>query len=140
MLTLLIVADAPESAWSREIGLLNAYQGYGWAGGLVAGLAWTAGVGRLLDPAATQRTLFWTAAVLAGVATIAMALWMPSPAERSVARVNPNKVARTIARSRRNVRSATFAFAASLVGTALSALAFILIGAAWASSPSRRRR
>ncbi|GAA0671780.1 MFS transporter [Natronoarchaeum mannanilyticum] len=111
VLTLLVVADAPESAWSREIGLLNAYQGYGWAAGLVLGLAWTAVVGRTLDPATAQRTLFWASAACAGAAAVGMARWMPRPAERSVARVDPRRVARTLGASRRNVRSATFAFA-----------------------------
>ena len=28
---MLVVADAPSSAWSERIGRLNKYQGYGWA-------------------------------------------------------------------------------------------------------------
>lgn len=55
VLTLLVVADAPESEWSREIALLNAYQGYGWAGGHLLGIVWSFVVGRAFATATTHR-------------------------------------------------------------------------------------
>ncbi|MFB6129049.1 MAG: MFS transporter [Halorhabdus sp.] len=35
VVTMIVVDATPESAWTRRIGRLNAFQGYGWAGGLV---------------------------------------------------------------------------------------------------------
>lgn len=64
VLNLIVVDGRPASEWEAAIGRLNAVQGYGWVGGLVAGTAWTAVAPRMgLDPVAAQRTLF---PVLAG--------------------------------------------------------------------------
>jgi MFS family permease len=108
VVTLLVVADVPESEWPREIALLNTYQGYGWAGGLLLGIVWSAGVGRVLDPVATQQSLFAATAVTAALAAVLLARWLPSPSDRRVRRVDPERVARLLAAGRRGLRGATF--------------------------------
>lgn len=110
VVTLAVVADVPESEWSTEIALLNKYQGYGWAGGLLLGVLWSATVGRLLSPVAAQRSLFLTVAAAAAISAVLFALWMPAPSARRLDRVDPHRVARALSTGRRNVRGATFAF------------------------------
>ena len=110
VVTLLIVADVPESEWNREIALLNKYQGYGWAAGLLLGIAWSATVGQVLSPVRTQQSLFVACAVSAAVAAFLLARWMPAPSKRQRARVDPRRVARLLSTGRRGVRGATFAF------------------------------
>ncbi|PSP36588.1 MFS transporter, partial [Halobacteriales archaeon QH_10_70_21] len=56
-LNLLAVAGSNESEWAGRLASLNAYQGYGWAGGLVLGLVWTTAVGRVLGGLATLGSL-----------------------------------------------------------------------------------
>jgi len=66
VVTMLIVADAPESVWTERIGRLNKYQGYGWAGGLVLGTVWLL-VGRwLLDAASVNPRAVLAARALCG--------------------------------------------------------------------------
>ena len=110
VLTLLVVADAPESEWNREIALLNKYQGYGWAAGLLLGIVWSATVGRLFSAAATQRSLFVACGVAAVVAAVLLARWLPAPARRDVQDVDPARVARTLSVGRVGIRGATFPF------------------------------
>ena len=110
VLTLLVVADVPESAWNQEIALLNKYQGYGWAAGLLLGIAWSAAVGQFLSVTATQQSLFVACGVAAVVAAVLLARWMPAPTERQLGRVDAQRVARLLSTGRRGVRSATFAF------------------------------
>jgi predicted MFS family arabinose efflux permease len=110
VLTLLVVADVPEAGWADEIALLNKYQGYGWAGGLLLGICWSLVVGRYLSTAATNQTLFVACAVSAGLAALLLARWMPAPSARQLERVDPERVARLLSTGRRGVRSATFAF------------------------------
>lgn len=110
VVTLLVVADVPEREWSREIAALNTYQGYGWAAGLLLGIAWTAVVGQVLDPAATQASLFVACGVVAVVAAGALLRTMPAPSRHAIDDVDPRRVARVLARGRRGLRSATFVF------------------------------
>lgn len=112
VLTMLIVDDAPESAWSERIGLLNKYQGYGWAGGLVLGTVWPLVGTRLGGAEAVTRTLFWVLAVCAGASVVGAARSLPRPdpdahvtSERKVRRI-----ARLLSGSRRGVKGATFVF------------------------------
>lgn len=110
-INLLAVVGHPERAWGGRIATLNRSQGYGWAGGLVLGTAWTAVGGQLLalDVLATQRSFFVACAVGAGVATVAASRWLP-PEPAVLPR--PSRLARAIARSRRfSVRGATTPFA-----------------------------
>lgn len=110
ILTLLVVADTPEREWNREIALLNTYQGYGWATGLLLGILWSVTVGQLLTPTATQQSLFVFCGIIAVLAAVLLGRWMPAPSQRQLGRVNPERVARLLSSGRRSVRSATFAF------------------------------
>lgn len=110
VLTLLVVADAPAADWNHEIALLNTYQGYGWAGGLLLGIVWTATVGRVLDPTTAQRTLFVACALAAAAAAALLNQWMPAPSARALRRVDARRVGRLLASGRRGVRGATFLF------------------------------
>jgi MFS family permease len=112
VLTMLVVDDAPESAWSERIGLLNKYQGYGWAGGLVLGTAWPLVSTRVLGDAAATRALFWllAACAAASVAGAARSLPAPAPDDHVTSRRKVRRIARLVTESRRNVKGATFAF------------------------------
>lgn len=110
VLTLLVVADVPETEWNHEIALLNKYQGYGWAAGLLLGIVWSVGVGFFLSPALTQQSLFVACGGVSALAAVLLARWMPSPSERQLRQVDPERVARLLSVGRRGVRSATFAF------------------------------
>ena len=113
VLTMLVVDAAPESAWSERIGLLNKYQGYGWAGGLVLGTVWPVVGVRLVGAASATRALFWLLAACAGASAVGAARTLPRPApgahvtsERKVRRI-----ARLVTNTRLPVRGATFPFA-----------------------------
>lgn len=111
VLTMLVVDDAPESVWAERIGLLNKYQGYGWAGGLVLGMVWPL-VGPLIDgPAVATRTLFWVLAACALVSAAAAATALPRPDRHVTSERQLQKVGRLLANSRRGIRGATFVFA-----------------------------
>jgi MFS family permease len=110
VLTLVVVADVPESEWNHEIALLNKYQGYGWAGGLLLGIVWSGTVGQFVDVLTSQRSLLVTLAAVTAVAAVLLARWMPTPSDRRVARVDPARVARVLSVGRRGVRGATFVF------------------------------
>lgn len=71
VLTLLVVADAPEHAWDTRIGVLSKYQGYGWLLGLLAGAAWNV-VGTQFVPATdAQRVFFYALAAVTALAFVA---------------------------------------------------------------------
>jgi MFS family permease len=112
VLTVLVVDDAPESRWSERIGLVNKYQGYGWAGGLVLGTVWPAVGSRLLAADEVTRTLCWVLAGCAGASAILAARTLPRPAPS--AHVTDERAARRIGRllasSSRGVRGATVVF------------------------------
>ncbi|WP_458188415.1 MFS transporter [Haladaptatus sp. NG-WS-4] len=111
VLTMLVVADAPEAAWSERIGMLNKYQGYGWAGGLVLGTVWPLAGTQFVGATAVTRTLFWVLAVCAGASVVGAVRSLPRPDshvptnERQIRRI-----ARLLTKSRRGVRGTTFAF------------------------------
>ncbi|AUV80327.1 MFS transporter [Salinigranum rubrum] len=112
VLTMLVVDDAPESAWSERIGRLNKYQGYGWAGGLVLGTVWPLVATPLVGTDAVTRALFWLLAACAGVSTLGAAgsLPNPAPADHVTSERRIRRVARLLSNSRRGVKGATFAF------------------------------
>jgi MFS family permease len=110
VLTLLVVADVPETKWNHEIALLNKYQGYGWAAGLLLGIAWSVGVGHFFSTQSTQQSLFVACAGAAALAAVLLSRWMPSPSARRLDQVDPQQVAQLLSVGRRGVRSATFAF------------------------------
>lgn len=107
VLTLLVVADVPEKRWGSRYALLNVYQGYGWAAGLVLGAVWVAAVASVSSQTTAQRTFFGACAVAAGGAAVLGARWLPAD-EAAPLPENPRRFARVIARTRRlNVRGAT---------------------------------
>ncbi|WP_436928160.1 MFS transporter [Halosimplex amylolyticum] len=112
VLTMVVVDDAPESAWSERIGLLNKYQGYGWAGGLVLGTVWPLVGVRLVGSDAATRTLFWVLAACAGASALSAARTLPRPSADAhvTGEQKVRRIARFVTNSRRNVRGATFAF------------------------------
>ena len=110
VLTLLVVADVPETRWNTEIAALNGYGGYGWAAGLGLGIAWSATVGRLVGPAASQRYLFLACAATAATAAVLLRWTMPTPSERRIRRLDRDRVGRVLTAGRRGVRGATFQF------------------------------
>jgi MFS family permease len=112
VLTLLAVADVPESAWSERIALLNQYQGVGWALGLLLGAVWTS-VGERFLP--TETVIRWLFVPLAAAAVLGLALGartLPAdPGPGSDGRVSGTRLRRAIrAADRFSVRSATFPF------------------------------
>jgi MFS family permease len=113
VLTMLVVDDAPEGAWSERIGLLNKYQGYGWAGGLVLGTVWPLVGSRLVGADAVTRALFWVLALCsgAGVLGAARSLPRPDPSDHVTSERKVRKVARLLSESRRGIKGSTFAFA-----------------------------
>jgi MFS family permease len=118
VLTMLVVDDAPESAWTERIGRLNKYQGYGWAGGLVLGTVWPSLGGRLLvpegllAPGAVTPALFWVLAGCAGLGVLGAvgSLPRPDPTRHVTSERRIRKIARVLSNSRRGVKGATFAF------------------------------
>ena len=112
VLTMLVVDDAPESAWTARIGRLNKYQGYGWAGGLVLGTVWPFVGTRLVAPATVTPALFWVLAGCAGVGVLGAAgsLPRPDPTRHVTSERRVRKIARVLSNSRRGVKGATFAF------------------------------
>jgi MFS family permease len=112
VLTMLVVDDAPETAWGERIGRLNKYQGYGWAGGLVLGTAWPLVGPALVGTTTVTRDLFWLFALCAAGSVVGAARWLPRPdpdahvtSERKVRRIG-----RLLSTSNRGIRTATFAF------------------------------
>lgn len=110
VVTMLIVDDAPESAWNTRIARLNQFQGYGTTLGFVVGTAWLVGAGGILSTAAMQGVLFGLAALFGAVAAVLAALWLPQRAPPTVGPRRSDRVATILTRTSRNVRDATFSF------------------------------
>ncbi|WP_435333932.1 MFS transporter [Haloarchaeobius sp. TZWWS8] len=118
VLTMLVVDDAPESAWSERIGLVNTFQGYGWAGGLVLGTVWPPVGALLVDAellaagAGVTRALFWLLAACAGVSVVLSARSLPQPApdDHVTSERHVRRIARILSVSHRGIKGATFAF------------------------------
>jgi MFS family permease len=109
VLTLLVTVGSPERDWPGRFAALNRYQGWGWAGGLVLGLAWT---GLLSDPfgvVVAQQTLLWVCTGVTALAAVLAARWLPAAPGEDAGQPRPSRIARALAKSRRvPVRSATF--------------------------------
>ncbi|MDS0282877.1 MFS transporter [Haloarcula onubensis] len=109
VLTLLVTVGSPERDWPGRFAALNRYQGWGWAGGLVLGLAWTTALSGPLGVVYAQRTLLWVCAGVTAAAALLAARWLPREPSGDETAPRPSHVARALARSRRlPVRSATF--------------------------------
>jgi len=110
VVTLLAVADVPESDWSDQIALLNKYQGVGWAIGLLVGALWTALGARLLPADLVIRTLFVPLAACAAVGLLFGSRTLPpDPTTRLGSTVSGDRLRRALRRSDRfSVRTVTF--------------------------------
>lgn len=78
ILTLLVLADAPERRWNARVARLNRYQDYGWTGGLVVGAVWTLAFAGALSPLAAQRLLLGVSALGLLACAVAAARWLPA--------------------------------------------------------------
>ncbi|WP_435194883.1 MFS transporter [Natronomonas sp. EA1] len=112
VLSLMVVSGVPESRWSDRYAKLNAYQGYGWAAGLVLGVAWTALGGRFLPPLAVQQSFFVACAAAAAAGLLVGLRLLPSDDAVLPSRhARGPRLARAMAGARRlNLRGATFPF------------------------------
>lgn len=112
VLSLLVVAEAPEREWTDRYARLNAYQGYGWAGGLVLGVVWTAAGAAVAPQAVVQRSFFAVCVVCAAAGTALAVRWVPVDGPTSSApsgERRARRVARAMTNARRlNLRGATF--------------------------------
>ncbi len=96
VLNLIVVTGVPESEWTRRLGLLNHYQGYGWLAGLAAGAAWTAVAVQVASPLYAQQLFFGALAATAVVAAGLTRWWYPDEPRLTLA-----EFARTYRRLRR---------------------------------------
>lgn len=112
VLTMVVVDAAPESAWSERIGLLNKYQGYGWAGGLALGVVWPIIGGHVFGAESVVRWLFWILAGCAGASAVGAVRTLPAPDHTSqiTGERKIRRIARLLSNSRRGIRGATFVF------------------------------
>lgn len=124
VVTLFMIEHAAERTWESRIGLLNAYQRYGWVGGLVVGTVWLAVGSARFSPLAAQRSFFVVCAAGAVVATPLSFYWLPPEATVSSGRLSrsPRAVYRLVAGSGRYVKLVPFApsravFALQRLGT-----------------------
>ncbi len=77
VLNLIMVSGVPEREWDGRIARLNAFQGYGWVGGLVLGAGWTALVPGIVGPVPALRLLFFGLAVITTVALLVVTARYP---------------------------------------------------------------
>ena len=110
VVTMLVVETAAASGWNERIGTLNAYQGYGWAGGLLLGTGWTIGGSYVFTPLFAQRTLFALCALCGVGALVGILRYLPDNSAETRNRVQTRRIATLLSNSRRHVKSATFAF------------------------------
>lgn len=75
VLNLTVIEDRPEPDWTGRISRLNAAQGYGWVGGLLAGAGWTGALGG--ETLFVQRTFFGLSAVAVLLAAALVWAWFP---------------------------------------------------------------
>lgn len=80
---LVMVDGVPEGEWESRIGLLNAYQGYGWVAGLALGTVWTVIAPPVLGQLLALRALFAVLAVTAAVGGVLVYRRYPDPVRLS---------------------------------------------------------
>lgn len=107
VVTMLVVGDAPEAQWPTRIARGNQLQGYGGTLGFVVGTVWIVGVGRLLDPALTQGTLFVVAAAFGVASAVAASQWLPRRATVDVGPRRSDRVAALLSETSWSVREVT---------------------------------
>ena len=117
VLTLFMIEDAPEADWEARIGLLNAYQRYGWVGGLVLGGVWLGAYPPGADPLVAHRTFFIVVAVAALVAVPLAFYWLPPEATTPPGRLarSPRAIHRLVLGGGRYVKAVPFVPARAVV-------------------------
>lgn len=88
VVTLFVIDGQPESRWEERIGRLNAYQQYGWVGGLVAGTLWLGAISLRYSTLFAQRTFFACCAAAALLAVPLAVYWLPPEATASPRRLS----------------------------------------------------
>ena len=110
VLTLLAVDGEPAHSWSTRIALLNKYQGWGWAIGLLFGSVWTAILGVTLGALEAIQTFFIAMAILGGIGVVIGVRTFPVDGVE-IKPVSGIQLRRAIVRaSPFNVRTVTFPF------------------------------
>lgn len=111
VVTLFMIERAAEREWEARIGLLNAYQRYGWVGGLLVGTAWLGMGSRLVPPLVAQQSFFIVCAIAALGATPLAFYWLPPEATISGEQLarSPRSVYRLVAGSGRYLKLIPFA-------------------------------
>jgi MFS family permease len=110
VVTLLAVADVAESEWSKQIAILNKYQGVGWAVGLLLGAIWTGAGAQFLTPETVLTSFFYVIAGCSiGGLIIGLRYFPPDSAVDTPA--SGTRIRRALRRADRfSVRAATFPF------------------------------
>lgn len=111
VVTLFMIEAAPEPDWERRIGLLNAYQRYGWVGGLLAGSVWIGVTSAEYSVITAQRSFFFVCSLAALVATPLAFYWLPPTATVTSDRLarSPGAVDRLVSGSGRYVKLVPYA-------------------------------
>lgn len=111
VVTLFMIERVPEREWETRIGLLNAYQRYGWVGGLVAGSVWLGAVSLRFGALVAQRSFFLLCAAVSLVAVPLAFYWLPPEATTAPARVarSTRVLTRTLLGSGRYVKLVPYA-------------------------------
>ncbi|MFB6123231.1 MAG: MFS transporter [Haloferacaceae archaeon] len=111
VVTLFMIERVPEREWETRIGLLNAYQRYGWVGGLVAGTVWLGAVSLRYGALFAQRTFFLLCAAVSLAAVPLAFYWLPPAATTSPSRVarSTRVLTRTLLGSGRYVKLVPYA-------------------------------
>ncbi|MFB6078681.1 MAG: MFS transporter [Halarchaeum sp.] len=110
VVTMLVVADAPETAWSERIARLNTFQGYGSTAGFVVGTVWTVVVAAAVTGDVVQESLFALAAAFGVAAALLGARTLPREDRLDVGPRRSGRVATILSRTARNTQDATFAY------------------------------
>ncbi|WP_435101734.1 MFS transporter [Halarchaeum sp. P4] len=136
VVTMLVVADTPESNWNVRIARLNKFQGYGSTGGLVIGTVWTVGVAAVVAADVVQESLFALAAAFGVAAAVLAARSLPREAALDVGPRRSSHVATILSRTSRNTQDATFSFGTNRVFWASRALSVARLRRLRAELPS----
>ncbi|MFB6281278.1 MAG: MFS transporter [Haloferacaceae archaeon] len=110
VVTLFVIEGAPEREWEARIGLLNAYQRYGWVGGLAVGAVWIGALSVRTSGLLAARSFFVVCGLAALVATPLAFYWLPPAATVAPARLTRSSRAihRLVAGSGRYVKLVPF--------------------------------
>ncbi|MFB6114199.1 MAG: MFS transporter [Halodesulfurarchaeum sp.] len=117
VLTLFMIEESPEREWEARIGVLNAYQRYGWVGGLLIGAVWLWLGTRMVAPLPAQRSFFIVCAIGAFLATPLAFVWLPPEATTHPRRLTRSAAAvvRLVSGSGRYLKLIPFAPARALL-------------------------